>query len=241
MVSDIKCQVFQFHPAQATTPVELESLLNAALSDNEIHSSQIVSITKDDIRGITNYTVFYRPTEHLYYNAYLGSGGETTRTDATANMNVDGSSTPQEFYIHAQTDHDLHLTWVAICIVDGDIDNDKFGDISPLSTGWDLQIRQNGGSYVSIVDKAKTVTDIMFETSMAYPFGEKDDNMNRLDSLAGGDEKFLCQFALKDMMAESGSLSMDANTTDRIRAVVNDDLTGLTEFKVKVFGFRDPV
>ena len=241
MASNIKCQVFQFHPAQATDSVELEASLNTRLADNEILASNVVGITKQLVRGMVNYTVFYRPVQHLYYNAYLGSAGATTRNSATANMNVNGSVTPVEFYLNAESDRNLHLTWAAICIVDGSIDNDKFGGLSALGTGWDLQIRQNGGSYVSVVDKTKTVSDIMTETSMAYPFLEKDSNINRIDSLAGGDKKFFCQVALKDFMSEADSLLFKAATTDRIRAVVNDDLTGLTEFKVKLFGSRNPV
>ena len=240
MTSDVKVKSFQFHPAEASSD-GFEALLNAKLTESDIHSAEIITIMEDNVRGMMSYTVFYRPVEHIYYNAYLGSTGATTRTDGTANMNVDGSATPQEFYIDPEVDHDLHFSWLELVICDGTIQNSKFGALTALTNGIDLQIKQNGNSYVSLIDKAKTVSEIILETAMAYPFAQNDSNVNRLNDGGLTDSYFVCQIPIRDFIEGNSGLIFDAGTTDRIRVMVNDDLTGLTEFKVKVFGSRNPV
>lgn len=166
-----------------------------------------------------------------YYSALLGSTGGDS---GTTNMNVDGSSTAQEFFIAADTDFDIRIMGIVIFLADSSVAHSKFGDLPALSTGFDLKIVESGEE-TFIIKKAKTGGEIIAQSGLREPYGNDATSfqLSKVTSITDAQTIFV---PINDYVPQG--LRIGRGTLDRISAVANDNLTGLTEFSVRILGYK---
>jgi hypothetical protein len=168
-----------------------------------------------------------------YFAGFLSSSGIVDFA-SDGNMNSDGSVSREKYYIEAAQDYDIHITHAIIVIADTAVVHNNFGNVSALANGWDLQVVQ-GGVTTPIINKAKTSGRVMSQTGLNSPFGTNTD-VNELSNWTGTEDAHVIVFPFGQIVP--GGLVLARGSTDRLISVVNDDLTGLTEFTVRVLGYK---
>lgn len=168
------------------------------------------------------------------YRFITGLVGSTGLDSGTTDMNVDGSSTPQTFYVGANSEYDIRIMGISILIADTGIVHNNFGTLSALSNGWDLILRE-GGESTTLINKAKTNGEVIVYTGSGRPFGDGAQSWELLNWNAT-DDALLCYYTMNEYVP--GGLRIARGSDDRLRSVVNDDLTGLTNFFVRIFGYK---
>lgn len=171
------------------------------------------------------------PNRYRYFNALLGSTGADS---GTLNQAVDGSSTPQEFYVGASPDYDIRIMRVLIVIADTAVAHNNFGNVSSLSTGWDLHVEESGAS-TSIINKAKTGGQVIAQSGFGVGYGDGATSFE-LTNWTGTEDAQTIEVPVDAVLP--GGIRLGRGTQDQIVSTVNDNITGLTEFYVRVLGYR---
>lgn len=136
-------------------------------------------------------------------------------------MNIDGSTVAQTFQFVADPANDIFIEELILTIQDSKIDFLTFGNLAVLATGWDLFLDQ-GGVTTTIINKAKTIYEIIRPCQAQFDL---------ITKYEGSDEAIL-------MRIKFNKAKLVAGSSDKIRAVVNDNLTGLIRFTAKFIGGR---
>jgi hypothetical protein len=171
------------------------------------------------------------PNRLRYFSGLVGSTG----TDSgVTSMNVDGSGTPAEFFIGSDPEFDIKITRAIIFIEDSNQSNKTFGFLTELSIGWDLKIEESGEETI-LIDKAKTNGEVLFQVSPPI-FGTNDKALNNIGDTTGTNQGFLVDFDIEK--AVPGGVRLGRGTQDKIVSVINDSLLGLTDFTVRLIGYR---
>ena len=166
-----------------------------------------------------------------YYNKLLGSTGAGS---GTTNMNVDGSSSPQTFYIEADADYDLLVMLMVLIVADTAVTHNSFGNVSALSTGVDVKVTE-AGVEETIIDKAKTGGQLIAQSGLSHPYGDGAQSFELINWTGTQDAQTV---VIPFHHIIPGGLRIGRGTRDTICVVVNDDLTGLTEFTARVIGYK---
>lgn len=149
------------------------------------------------------------------FKQFLLNGGSSA-------MNISGA--PTEFAYSADASVDTFLKEVVLELQDGSVTFEKFGDLTALTTGFDLQINQ-GGVTKTLIDKAKTTYQMIRDLGAgSFDLMEKSTSTN-------GDS-ILIRIQLYDA-------KLAAASADKIFATVRDNLTGLTRFNAYVIAGRE--
>ena len=172
------------------------------------------------------------PNPHQYLAGALGSTGLGS---GSINQNVDGSTTPQGFYIEAHSDYDIHIMQITIVVGDGSVTHNKFGAISELTNGWDLLLTEAGVD-TALITKAKTGGELILQSGLGRPFGAGADSFE-LTAYSGALDAQIVTIPIGQFIPNG--LRIGRGTTDRLVATVNDDLTGLTDLSALVYGFKN--
>lgn len=214
----------------------LSTTLNGAVSVNGIDLifTNVTGFIVGDMIDMRNGSVHV----HMYRkivsisgnNVTIDSGIDFALVDGSAieqtsfNMAVDGSVTPQVFTMKPRGTENIDITRLLVQMIDGTaMDDGKFGGLSALTNG--VHIRRNidnGSSYqtLAIWRSNKDLKEDMF-------------NVEYSDKAPAG------QFGLNGRwtLLESGAiLNLDASNDEFMELVVQDDLTGLIDFQVKMQG-----
>ena len=137
-------------------------------------------------------------------------------------MNIDGSITPVEFSIEPPSGKIWYLHSITVVIEDIGMNFNKYGGISELTNGVKFLIKQNGGIETEIANIVRNgdyytfVNELIFDSSTS-------------DILVG---KVLIKQNTGTTMKLIGSNS------EYIKAVVNDNLTGLNVHYVLIRGYE---
>lgn len=167
---------------------------------------------------------------YRYYSAILGSTGADS---GTTNQNVNGSVTPQQFYISSNNDYDIYIMRIAVLIADSAAVHGSFGNVSALTVGWDL-ILNEAGNTTYFINKAKTGGQVIAQAGFAEPYGDGATSFT-LTNWTGTEDATTIIFPISDYVP--GGVRIGRGTLDQLTSVVNDNLTGLTQFIVRVFGY----
>jgi len=168
--------------------------------------------------------------KYNFFSAYLGSSGADS---GNTSENVNGSSTSQEFYIASHNEYDIYIKKIIIFIEDGTVSIANFGGLSDLSVGWDLYVKEDG-NMTYIINKAKTGGDVFAQTGTDQTFGDGN-NLNKIINIHGGADANLFTFDFDKYI--SGGYRIARGSENKIISKVNDNLTGLSDFTVRVFGY----
>lgn len=170
---------------------------------------------------------------YRYFSQVLGSEGFGS---GTINQRVDGSATPQRFYGGAHVDYDIHIMGIAILIADTAVVHNQFGTVAVLGTGWDLYVSEEGED-TFLVEKAKTGGQVIAQAGFrgGAGAGSNDATWELLNWTGNNDAQYI-YFPISDYLP--GGFRIGRGSKNRITSVVNDDITGLTEFWQRCFGYR---
>jgi hypothetical protein len=155
----------------------------------------------------------------------------------TINQNVDGSTTPQEFYIQASTSYDIYIMQIIIILADGSpgVTHKSFGAINSLTNGFDLLINESSVD-TYIINKAKTGGQLIAQSGFNNPFGTGAESFELINWTENDDAQII-SIPLSQWVP--GGLRIGRGTTDRVSTFVNDDLTALSELTVRAFGYKN--
>jgi hypothetical protein len=164
------------------------------------------------------------PNRARYFNDFLYNG-------LNPEMAVDGSVTPVEYAIAASEEYDLYITKLIILIASGQIQNNKFGDLPALTNGWSLYVVEQGLT-TFILDAVTTTGELTIEsggvaTSLA--------NWNPANDNA---RSIVVDLANAFPFETQRGLRIGRGSRDKFAALVQDDLSGLSEFTVRAIGAR---
>lgn len=153
--------------------------------------------------------------QDILYTQFLTANGTS---GGSSSMNVNGSVTPVPFWLPADSTNDLYLDKLIIVIEDTLIDFSKFGNLSALTNGIDLILKQNTVSQ-SLINKAKTNYEILRQTGSDFDVIKRKDSSNN--------DGLIIRYTLDSPRLIAGS-------TDEIRLIVNDNLTSLVRFTASI-------
>ena len=166
-----------------------------------------------------------------FFRQYLTADG--TRGGNSA-MNVNGATTSQEFYIGASSDYDIRITTIVLIIADTAVAHNTFGNVTALSVGFDLSVFESGED-TFLIEKAKTGGQVLAQSGMMIPYGDGVLS-NELSNWTGNTDAQTITFPASTFVPDG--LRLGRGNLDKIKATVNDDLTGLTEFTCLCLGYR---
>ena len=156
-------------------------------------------------------------------------------TDGTNEVGIDWEVPSTAVFTTGQNeDYMIHVMGIQVLIADTAIVHSPFGNVSALSTGWDL-IVQEGGVDTFLIQKAQTGGQVIAQAGAARPFGDGT-NAFELESWNGTQDAQLIWIPAEEYVPDGIRFAQGSSST--IRSVVNDDLTGLTEMTVRVFGYK---
>ena len=183
---------------------------------SEVNESLHVQQTIPDVPKIGS------ENRYRYFNELLGTTGAGA---GTTTQSVDGSVTPVEFYIQSAEDYDINITEIEILIWSNQIANNKFADLTALTIGYDLKVRESGEE-TFIIEKATTTGELTL-----FPAG---DFVELANWNASNDNARSIKIDIEK--AVTGGIRLGRGVKDRLIAVVNDNLTGISGLEVRAIG-----
>lgn len=183
--------------------------------------------------GSLNVAIIERDTPKIgatsryqYLSDLLGSTGASS---GTTNMNVNGSVTPQEFFVDASPDYDLRITKIIIVLVDGSIAYNKFGAIAALANGFTISLTE-AGVETPIIDSATTTGELITTAGEPTAFT----TLANFD--AANNNAFILELSIDERVPEG--IRIGRGTLDKLKATVSDDLTTLVSLTVRAIGYK---
>jgi hypothetical protein len=173
----------------------------------------------------------WSPSRFRYFSQLLSDDGTPTWT---TNMNVDWSVTPQEFYIPSNTDYDIRIMWIIIIIADTAVVHNNFGNVGALANGWGLKITEAWVD-TSLIDAAKTWGQVIAQSWFANAYWDSATSFE-LSNWTWTEDAQTIYLPVSDLVP--GGIRIGRGTKDKIISTVNDNVTGLTEFTVRVLWYR---
>jgi hypothetical protein len=146
---------------------------------------------------------------------------------ATRALNVDGSVTAQTFEIGPPDGQDWEITrFMFTMLCDTQPDDSKFGDLASLTRGIVLRRKRNGNDRYNLINVKNQFDFASYAYDVTYSdnAGPQSEYGVRSRLSYGGDDK------------HNGSIVLEGMTNDVIQCIVQDDLTGLVDFKIIVEG-----
>lgn len=172
-----------------------------------------------------------RNRQQLFSQLVSDDGTES----GTTNMNVNGSATSQEFYIGSDANVDLHIMKISIVIADSAVSHDRFGNINALANGWTLRVIESGIETNIILD-AQTGGQVLAQSALIQPYGAGV-TVNELSNWTSTQDAQTILVDISSLVPNGIRIGMGSQ--DKIVSIINDNLTGLTEFTVRILGFKN--
>lgn len=193
-----------------TTGFAIGSLV--CLSEGDIYEMLPLEI----INIVGSVVTFNRPIDNDYtISAALN--------EIEINMNVDGSTTPVSFKIEPiASDEIWQITKIIISMLDSSpMDDGTFGGLTALTNG--TLLRPNNNSAVKTIAIAQKNSDFIADMF----------NIGYADKAPAGQYGLRGEWQFTEMEA---IFEFDEATSDYFEILIQDDLTGLDEFKIKAQG-----
>jgi hypothetical protein len=154
-------------------------------------------------------------------------------------MNVNGSTTSQDFSIAALQDFDIYVKSISVVIGDGGTPAlNKFGSLSALTTGieW-IYFNQDEADY-QLHNAIKTNLEFIRLGVDTGAIGSGTDAY-LADVSGGGTEKsYIPTIDMSETFGLQWGIRLRKGTTDKLIFRIKDDLTGVTTFNAIAYGIR---
>ena len=180
----------------------------------------------------------YPPTDEetkiTVYREFLTLNNDGTTTD----MRVNGSTTPQEFYIQAEPNVDIYITTVSFIIAGPGASLNEFANLAALTNGCRFYYEDNNGEInigTNLVSNFEFVR--LCQGNPSFGGGASAFLAN---NVVGTSEAFIPVFDFRNFGFKWG-LKLTSATLNRLVLEVNDNLTpsaNLTGFNAIAYGFR---
>lgn len=178
----------------------------------------------------------------IVYRKFLTLNGDGT----TTSMLVDGSTTPQLFYVEANPNNDIYITSLSIVVQATGISlgDDFAGDTTGLSNGCRLYYEDKNGE-INIGTNLTTNFDLIRLCQGNPGFG---DNANafKIPNLAGKGGKtadgYIPVLDFPEIFGFNYGLRLQRGTTNKLVFEINDNISGTAglnaELNIIVYGFE---
>lgn len=150
-------------------------------------------------------------------------------------MQVDGGTTSVEFFVPADTTNDLYISNLSFVIADATATLEKFGNITALTNGCDLEYFSDGGT-TTISDALKSNFDFVRLCLGNPPFGDGTGAF-RASNVESNSEGYIPVLDFKRVFGIEWGIRLRPGTTDKIIVRVNDDTQGVDAFNCIAYGF----
>lgn len=151
-------------------------------------------------------------------------------------MNVNGTAlAPIEFSFPApfpDPHYEVYVTHIVLFLVDNAIDLTAFGNVAALANGFRLILTQVTDT-TTLIDDATTLGEIIKQVNPG--------NENAYEIIPNISNITHDGIRIRINIAEPFGLWFERNEAQRSRivATVQDNLTGLTDFTIKLFGYKE--
>ena len=172
--------------------------------------------------------------EGLPFSQFFTTDGTST---GTSSMLVNGSTTPQEFFIAAQADKDVYIKTISIRIADQSAVLNKYGNIAALTNGLTWKYRNTVIGDYTIKSGIKTNLDFI-RLGLSTPAVGDGATAFRTDVSGSNAETYLIIIDLAQTFGMTWGLRLGKGTTDRISFVVNDDISTIDGQDIIGFGIQ---
>ena len=163
----------------------------------------------------------------------------------TTDMVVDGSVTPQDFYIESDPTQDTIITSIAFTLsaenysAANSAPFQEFANLAPLAVGCQLIYQSSNLGDIIIADNIRTNLDLMKMCRFQPAFGTATQQYLIRNAVPGTNTmSYLGVLSFKDYGIEleyTGGLILRAGKTERIIFRINDDITGATTSDILSF------
>jgi len=210
--------------------------LNVVLFDSATNNAIAVDPDGELRVVIEQYPRLSGGQEAYPFSQFFTADGTPTGSN---DMRVDGSTTPQEFFIIAQPDIDIWVKSIRVRISDPGANLDEFGALTALTNGVSWTYHNQAVGTITIADEIKSNLDFI-ELGLATPsVGTGIDAFKADISGGGGADTFLPTIDLTQTFGLSTGVHLKKGTLDRISFFVNDNLSaGIDTFRIKAFGVQ---
>ena len=215
----------------------------STLNGTVLINTNILNLTDATGFIVGEFVSLFNGTTHLHgYRKILGVSGNTLTLDSPVditlpdgslvenvifNMNVDGSVIPSIFEIQVPAGQEMDLTRLLVQMVDNtEPDDSRFGGGAALTRGVHIRKNFNNGEEyetLAIWRQNKDLKEDMFDVSYSSKAG-------------GGNWGVSGRWTLT---AAETTVALDGSNNETLEAVIQDDLTGLIDFQIKVQGHFD--
>ena len=189
---------------------------------NQSSTGQDVQI--DSVAPGVSIGVEVQPPDPLTRNFFIAYAKDS---GSSIEMDVDGSGTSVDYTIDADPTSDIIITNLSVWMQDNKFKIDKFGEIAILSNGFLLVHEVDGSTNNTIIDNAQT-TEEMIQHSLETPaFIGVGKDYNMSDSVK-----------ILSLKYSTEGIKLRAGTNDKIKATIQDNLTGLDSFRLIAKGYK---
>jgi hypothetical protein len=211
-------------------------------------STQIVdghgSGNRAKVNGEGEFTVAVHPhppiDEKTFGIPFVQSITDDGLADGATDMRVDGSSTPVEFYINAIGDQDLYIKLIEITIADAGATLSKFGNLTALTNGCDMEWVTDDLGTTIIKSGMKSNWDFVKLAKGQPAFGDAAGAF-RAGNVVSTSEAYIPVVDMAYLFGSQWGLRLRKGTNDRIIIRINDDLnpgTPVDEFTAECTGIK---
>ena len=174
--------------------------------------------------------------ESLPFRQYFTDNGLGTGSNA---MNINGVTTPTEFYIAGRPDYDIYIKYLSIAIGDNGAPNlTKFGNENALSNGVEWAwITDELGDY-ELHEGIKTNLDFIRIGGDTAAIGTGVDAFLADVSGGGTEKQYLPSIDLSETFGIPWGIRLKKDSRDKLVFRVKDDLSGLLTFNIVAYGIR---
>ena len=143
-------------------------------------------------------------------------------TGGSADLNVDGSTTPVEFTIAPPTGKKWFIHTVSLIMEDTAINFAKFGGRAALANGFDILVKEGGLPETSLGTFNQNSDFYIFTTNITFESATTD----------------VFAFEVKVKELTGTTFELKASKSELLKVVVNDNLTTINRFNMLVRGYE---
>lgn len=172
----------------------------------------------------------------LPFRQYFTDNGMSS---GSKDMNVNGATTPVEFYVSGSSEYDVYIKYISVEISDnGSPSLNKFGALTALTNGIEWSwFNESEGNYI-LHEGIKSNIEFIRIASDTGAIGTGVDAYLADVSGGGTAKSYLPNLDISEVFGIPYGLKIRKATTDKIIFKVSDDLTGLVKFDIIAHGFR---
>lgn len=159
------------------------------------------------------------------------------KSSGSSDMTVDGSASPQPFFITASNDFDIFINSISFRIADQSATPDKFGAITALTNGCELSFRSQSLSNQVIADELKSNFDIIRLAGGVPAFGDGATAF-RVNNAVGNSEGYIPFLDISDIFGLKYGIHLRKSTQDNLAFIIKDNVSGLDGLDIIGYGIR---